>query len=132
MRGVGWEFVHVAVDDHSRTAFVCIFENERGVSAAAFLLAACAYYRALGVEIRAVLTDNGPCYRSDAFRAACARLGIKHRWTRPYGPGTNGKAERFIQPPCANGLRARLFRTRLSGPTTATLATCLQLASSAR
>lgn len=110
VRGVGWEFVHVAIDDHSRAAFGRIYENERGVSATAFLLTAVDYYRALGVEIRAVLTDNGACYRSDAFRAACVRLGIKHRWTRPYRPCTNGKAERFIQTTLREWAYARAYQ----------------------
>ena len=96
-RGAGWEFVHVAIDDHSRLACSQILPHERGHSAVAFLDAAVAYYRSLGVHIRRLLTDNGSCYRSRLFRDACRRLGIRHRFTRPYTPRTNGKAERFIQ-----------------------------------
>ena len=95
--GAGWEFVHVAVDDRSRIAFSQIHPDERFSSAVAHFRAAVAYYRSLGVVVRRVLTDNGNGYRSKAFAAACAELGIRHRFTRPYTPRTNGKAERFIQ-----------------------------------
>jgi transposase InsO family protein len=95
--GVGWEFVHVAIDDHSRIAFSRILKDERHPSAVEFLKLAAQYYEALGVRIKRVLTDNGSCYRSRAFRLACDQLGIRHRYTRPYRPRTNGKAERFIQ-----------------------------------
>ena len=96
-RGAGWEFVHVCIDDHSRVAFTQIMPNERKESAVAFLEAAIAYYASLGVTVQRVMTDNGSCYRSKAFRKACKRLGLKHIRTRPYTPKTNGKAERFIQ-----------------------------------
>ena len=96
-RRIGWEFVHVAIDDHSRLAFSRVLGDERHPSAIAFLLAAVDYYRSLGIPIRAILTDNGSCYRSHEFRQTCSQLGIKHRFTRPYRPRTNGKAERFIQ-----------------------------------
>jgi transposase InsO family protein len=95
--GVGWEFVHVAIDDHSRIAFSRILTDEKQQSAVEFLKLAVQYYEALGVRIERVLTDNGGCYRSRAFRHACDQLGIRHRFTRPYRPRTNGKAERFIQ-----------------------------------
>lgn len=96
-RGVGWEFVHVCIDDHSRVAFSKIMADEKKESAVAFLKAALAYYRSLGVTVQRVMTDNGSCYKSYAFRDACQRLGLKHVRTRPYTPRTNGKAERFIQ-----------------------------------
>lgn len=96
-RGIGWEYVHVAVDDHSRVAFTAIHEDEKKASAIDHLKAAVAYYAALGVTVTRVMTDNGSCYRSHAFRDACKQLGIKHIRTRPYTPQTNGKAERFIQ-----------------------------------
>jgi transposase InsO family protein len=95
--GAGWEFVHVSVDDRSRIAFSQIYPDERFPSTVAHLRAAVAYYRSLGVVVRRVLTDNGSGYRSKAFAAACDELGIRHRFTRPYTPRTNGKAERFIQ-----------------------------------
>jgi len=96
-RGVGWEYVHVCIDDHSRIAFAKIMPNEKKVSAIAFLKAALAYYASLGVKVERVMTDNGSCYKSFAFRAACKRLGLRHIRTKPYTPKTNGKVERFIQ-----------------------------------
>ena len=96
-RGVGWEFVHVAIDDHSRVATAEIFPNEKAPSAIAFLKHAIDYYRSLGVTVSRVMTDNGSCYRAKDFARECAHLGIKHIRTKPYTPQTNGKAERFIQ-----------------------------------
>jgi transposase InsO family protein len=96
-RGVGWEYVHVCIDDASRVAFSEIRKDERKASAIAFLKAAVAYYTQLGVRVQRVMTDNGSCYRSRAFARACKRLGLKHLRTKPYTPKTNGKAERFIQ-----------------------------------
>jgi transposase InsO family protein len=93
----GWEFVHVAIDDHSRLATARIFPDEKKESAVTFLEAAVAYYRSLGVTVTRVMTDNGSCYRSKAFARACDRLNIKPIRTKPYTPQTNGKAERFIQ-----------------------------------
>ncbi len=96
-RGVGWEFVHVCIDDASRVAFSQILPDERKESAIAFLAAAVAYYAGLGVTVTRVMTDNGSCYRSKAFARACREFGLRHVRTRPYTPKTNGKAERFIQ-----------------------------------
>ena len=93
----GWEYVHVAIDDHSRIAFSQILPNQKASSAAAFLQAAVDFYARLGIAIRRLLTDNGPCYRSGIFRRFCHQLGLSQRFTRPYTPRTNGKAERFIQ-----------------------------------
>jgi len=95
--GAGWEFVHVCIDDASRVAFVQILPDEKKQSAVAFLSAAVAYYESLGIKVARVMTDNGPCYKSFAFRDTCHRLGLKHIRTKPYTPRTNGKAERFIQ-----------------------------------
>jgi transposase InsO family protein len=95
--GAGWEFVHVCIDDHSRIAFSQIKPDEKADSAVPFLKAAVAYYKSLGIKVERVMTDNGPCYKSFAFRDACTDLGIKHIRTKPYTPKTNGKAERFIQ-----------------------------------
>jgi len=95
--GLGWEFVHVAIDDNSRIAFAEVMPDEKKESAVAFLEAALAYYRRLGVTVARVMTDNGGCYRSFAFRHACQRHGLRHIRTKPYTPQTNGKAERFIQ-----------------------------------
>ena len=95
--GPGWEFVHVAIDDASRIAFAKVMKNERKRSATAFLKAALAYYESLGIKVERVMTDNGSCYKSFAFRRLCKRLGLKHVRTKPYTPKTNGNAERFIQ-----------------------------------
>ena len=96
-RGAGWEFAHVAIDDHSRCGFVQMHNDERKESAVQALKAAVAHYRALGVTVKRLLTDNGSAYRSRLFAKTCQALGIKHTFTRPYRPQTNGKAERFIQ-----------------------------------
>jgi len=96
-RGIGWEFVHVAIDDASRLAFSQIMPDEKKESATAFLNAAVAYYNSLGITVARVMTDNGSCYRAFEFRDACRDLGLKHIRTKPYTPKTNGKAERFIQ-----------------------------------
>jgi transposase InsO family protein len=93
----GWEFVHVCIDDASRIAFSQVLANEKKESAVAFLNAAVAYYASLGICVSRVMTDNGACYKSIAFRDACKALGLRHIRTKPYTPKTNGKAERFIQ-----------------------------------
>jgi transposase InsO family protein len=97
VKGHGWEYVFVAIDDHSRLAHASIHPNERQTSAVAFLKQAVAHYGRFGVRLQRVMTDNGPCFHARAFGAACRQLGIKHVRTRPYTPKTNGKAERFIQ-----------------------------------
>lgn len=96
-REIGWEFVFVAVDDHSRIAFTQMHPDESRHSAQAFVRAAAAYFATLGVPIQRVLTDNGMAFRSAAFSEACLELGITQKFTRAYRPQTNGKAERFIQ-----------------------------------
>lgn len=93
----GWEFVHVAVDDTSRVAYVEILDDEKGPTCVAFLRRAVAWFAAHGVTVERVMTDNGTGYRSKAHAAGVAELGIRHLRTRPYRPRTNGKAERFIQ-----------------------------------
>jgi transposase InsO family protein len=93
----GWEFVHVCVDDATRLAYAEVLPDEKGATAAGFLRRAAAWFASLGVEVRAVMSDNGACYRSGAHAAACSELGLRHLRTRPYRPRTNGKAERFIQ-----------------------------------
>ncbi len=108
-RGVGWDYVHVAIDDHSRIAFSAIYPNEKGDAAAAFLRAAVAEYARMGIGIRRLLTDNGPAYHSRTFARACRELEIKHRFTRPYTPRTNGKAERFIQTALREWAYARAY-----------------------
>ena len=96
-RGAGWEFVHVCVDDATRLAHVEVLSDERATSCVAFLRRALAFYRAYGIEVERVMTDNGPGYLSVVHALACKGLGIKHLRTRPYRPRTNGKAERFIR-----------------------------------
>jgi transposase InsO family protein len=96
-RGIGWEYVHVAVDDATRLAYVEVLDDERGPTAASFLRRAVRFFRRWGIRVERVLTDNGSCYRALVHALACRRLGIKHLRTRPYRPRTNGKAERFIR-----------------------------------
>ena len=110
-RGIGWEYVHVCVDDHSRVTFTRILADEKKESATAFLKAAVAYYKSLGVTVQRVMTDNGSCYRSKKFAKACNKLNIKHIKTRPYTPRTNGKAERFIQTALREWAYARAYHT---------------------
>ena len=108
-RGSGWEYVHVCIDDASRIAFSQVLPSERKGCAIAFLKAALAYYRTLGVTVQRVMTDNGGCYRSKAFQKACRKLGLKHKFTKPYTPRTNGKAERFIQSALREWAYARTY-----------------------
>ena len=96
-RGAGWDFVHVAIDDYSRVAYVEVHDDEKGPTAEGFLRRAVAWYAARAVEVERVMTDNGSCYRAKQFRDAVAEFGARHIYTRPYTPKTNGKAERFIQ-----------------------------------
>jgi transposase InsO family protein len=95
--GAGWEYLHVAIDDHSRIAFARLLPDQSQRSALAFLRAALDYYASLGIAIRRVMTDNGGCYRSRLFCHCLHQLQLRHLFTRPYTPRTNGKAERFIQ-----------------------------------
>ena len=95
--GIGWEYVHVAIDDCSRLSYAEVLRDERGETVAAFLRRAMRWYARRGVRIERVLTDNGAAYRSHVVAAACRALQVTQRWTRPYRPQTNGKAERFIQ-----------------------------------
>ncbi len=97
VRGVGWESVHVCVDDATRLAYSEVLPTETGASAAGFLRRATAWFEQLGVRIERVMTDNAKAYASRAYQAALQSLGARHRPTRPYTPRTNGKAERFIQ-----------------------------------
>jgi transposase InsO family protein len=102
--------VHVAIDDHTRIAFAKVMPNEKKRSAIAFLKAALAYYESLGVKVERVMTDNGSCYKSFAFRRLCKRLGLRHIRTKPYTPQTNGKAERFIQTSLREWAYAQAYR----------------------
>ncbi len=113
-RGIGWEYAHVCIDDHSRVAYVEVLEDERGPTAAGFLRRAVAYFARLGVQTERVLTDNGSCYRSRDFRQAADDLGIRLKRTRPYRPRTNGKAERFIQTLLREWAYVRPYRSSAS------------------
>jgi transposase InsO family protein len=110
-RGAGWEYVHVAIDDFSRLAYVEVLENERGVTCAGFLKRAVAWLSAQGVAVRQVMTDNGSGYISKVFTQARTVLGLRHIRTRPYTPKTNGKAERFIQTMLREWAYARPYRS---------------------
>ena len=94
---IGWEYVHVAIDDYSRIAYAEVLPDEKAATAAGFLDRATAFYRRHGIAVERILTDNGACYRAALHALACRRLGIRHLHTRPYRPQTNGKAERFIR-----------------------------------
>ena len=96
-KGIGWEYVHVCVDDATRLAYVEVLDDEKATTAVGFLRRAVAHYAAHGIRVRKLMTDNGPAYISFAHKLACTTLGIKHTRTRPYRPRTNGKAERFIR-----------------------------------
>jgi len=96
-RGVGYEWLHVAVDDATRLAYVEVLGAEDAVHCAAFMRRACAWYHRRGIRIRRLLSDNGFAYRAGVFAQVCRTWSIRHRFTRPYRPQTNGKAERFIQ-----------------------------------
>jgi transposase InsO family protein len=97
VRGIGWEFVHVAIDDASRLAYAEVLPNERSPSSTGFLRRSVAWFQNRGVKVKAVMSDNGSCYVSHRFKATCQKLKLRHLRTRPYRPRTNGKAERFIQ-----------------------------------
>jgi transposase InsO family protein len=109
--GIGWEYLHVAVDDASRLAYTEILPDERRTSAICFLERALAWFARHGVKVERIMTDNGNAYRSHDFRDACASTGVRHLRTRPYTPRTNGKAERFLQTVMRECAYARAFRS---------------------
>lgn len=96
-KGVGWEYVHVCAHDATRLAYIEVLDNEKATSAIRFLSRALAFYRTHGIKVERLMTDNGPAYRSTLHAIACRKLKIRHLFTRPYRPRTNGKAERFIR-----------------------------------
>jgi len=110
-RGIGWEVLHVCIDDASRLAYTELLVDEKKESAIAFLDRALAWFASLGVGVERVMTDNGSAYRSHAFRARLAQRGIRHIRTRPYTPKTNGKAERFIQTSLREWAYARAYQS---------------------
>jgi transposase InsO family protein len=106
----GWEFVHIAIDDTTRLAYAEVLGNEKATTAVSFLKRALAFYRRHGISVRAVMTDNGSCYRSAVHALACKALGLRHQRTRPYRPQTNGKAERFIRTMLGGWAYSALYR----------------------
>lgn len=96
-RGIGWEHAHVCIDDATRLAYVEVLPTQQQHDAVGFLARAVSWFAACGIRIERVMSDNGSAYRSRAFATACTGHGLRHLWTRPYTPRTNGKAERFIQ-----------------------------------
>jgi transposase InsO family protein len=111
VRLAGWEFVHVAIDDHSRLAYAEVLADETGPTAVAFLKRALEFFARHGIKVERVMTDNGSPYVSRLHAAACDELDLKHLRTQPYRPRTNGKAERFIQTLLREWAYGRVFQT---------------------
>ena len=112
VEGAGWEFAHVAIDDHSRAGFVQMHADEKKASAVQFLQDSVAHYAALGVRIERVLTDNGSAYRSRLFAKVCQSLGIKHNFTRPYRPQPTARPSASSRRAARMGLRQDLRQQR--------------------
>jgi transposase InsO family protein len=110
-RGIGWEYVHLAIDDHSRLAYSEILPDEKRGSCLRFLFNALRFFRSLGVKVERIMTDNGSSFRSRRYAKALRRLRIKHLRTKPYTPKTNGKAERFVQTSFREWAYARAYKT---------------------
>ena len=108
---VGYEYVHIAVDDHSRIAYAEVLADEKATTAAGFLGRAVAFYRRYGIRVEAILSDNGSAYRSAVHALSCRALGVRHLRTRPYRPRTNGKAERFIRTLLAGWAYGAIYRS---------------------
>jgi transposase InsO family protein len=124
-RGVGWEFVHVCVDDATRLAYVEVLADEKARTAVGFLRRALRFYAAHGVTVERLMTDNGSAYRSTVHAIACRKLKIRHIRTRPYRPRTNGKAERFIRTMLGGWAYGAIYRN--SAERTAALSGWLEL-----
>ena len=110
-RGVGWEYLHLAIDDHSRLAYSEILPDEKRASCLRFLFNALRFFQGVGVKVERVMTDNGSSFRSLRYAKAMRRLRIRHLRTRPYTPKTNGKAERFVQTSLREWAYARAYAT---------------------
>ena len=108
---VGWDFVHIAVDDYSRLAYAEVLPDEKATTAIGFLRRAISYYQRYGIQVERILTDNGSCYRSTRHALACRALRVRHSRTRPYRPQTNGKAERFIRTLVNGWAYGAIYRT---------------------
>jgi transposase InsO family protein len=107
---VGWEYVHIAIDDCTRLAYAEVLQDEKATSVIAFLRRAVRFFERHGIDVEEVITDNGSAYRSTAHAIACRLLGLRHIRTRPYRPQTNGKAERFIRTLLAGWAYAAIYR----------------------
>lgn len=107
---LGWEYVHVCVDDATRLVYVEVLDDEKAVTAIGFLRRAVAHFAAFGIRVERLMTDNGSAYRATIHALACKTLGIKHLRTRPYRPRTNGKAERFIRTMLAGWAYAAIYQ----------------------
>jgi transposase InsO family protein len=114
--GIGWEYVHACINDASRVAFVQVMPNQCKESAIAFLEAAIAYVGKLGVQVERAMTDNGSCYRSTAFRAACKRLSLRQIFTKPYTPKPMEKPSASFRRRYASGLMRGPIKTRINDP----------------
>lgn len=110
-RGIGWEYVHIAIDDATRLVYVEVLGDEKAVTAVGFLRRAIAHFAAFGIQVERLMTDNGSAYISTIHAVACKALGIKHIRTRPYRPRTNGKAERFIRTMLGGWAYGAIYRT---------------------
>jgi transposase InsO family protein len=106
----GWEFVHIAIDDCTRLAYVEVLTDEKAITAVGFLRRATAFFARYGIAVERLITDNGSPYRSTVHAIACRALGIRHLRTRPYRPQTNGKAERFIRTLLGGWAYSALYR----------------------
>jgi transposase InsO family protein len=110
-RGIGWEYVHLAIDDHPRVAYLEILPDEKRRSCLSFIFNALRFFRTHGVRVHRVMTDNGTSFRSYRYAKALRMLKIKHIRTKPYTPKTNGKAERFVQTALREWAYARAYDT---------------------
>jgi transposase InsO family protein len=110
-RTVGWEYVHIAVDDDSRLAYAEVLRDEKATTAVGFLRRAVAFFARYGIRVERLLTDNGSAYRATIHALACRTLGIRHQRSRPYRPQTNGKAERFIRTLLAGWAYGAIYRS---------------------
>lgn len=110
-RGAGWEFAHIAIDDHTRLSYVEVLPDETGATTADFLTRALRFFERKGVHVERVMSDNGSGYKSSLVEAVCVERGIRHVWTRPYTPKTNGKAERLVQTLLREWAYVRAYRS---------------------
>jgi len=110
-RIIGWEYVHVCIDDATRLAYVEVLPDEKATTAIGFLRRAIKHFESYGIQTERLITDNGPAYRSAVHAIACRTLGIRHLRTRPYRPQTNGKAERFIRTMLGGWAYGAIYRT---------------------